>query len=286
VTVAIEAAFADRKKFDSALLPGPSGTGKTTMAGIIAKEMAVQLHELPGYSIQGMADLNAVLLAAADRDVVHIDECQLLKKQFQTALYLALDRRGLVAGGSGGTPQELPIADFTLLLSTTDEYGLLEPLRNRAKLVLRFDFYSAEELAEIVAIRSRLLGWEIDPAILPMIAKRAKGTPRLAIRLLQSGRRVCRAAGATAIALEHFEQACRLESIDGLGLGPIESRYLRLVHGGVSRLGVLASMLGQPPRTIAVVVEPFLLRAGLIAKDDHGRRALTKKGAAHLGATP
>ena len=286
VTVAIEAAFADNKKFDSALLPGPSGTGKTTMAGIIAQEMAVGFHELPGYSVQNMADLNAVLLAAQDKDVVHIDECQLLKRPLQTALYLALDQRKLIVGGSGSRPRGIPIADFTLLLSTTDEYCLLEPLRNRAKLVLRFDFYSADELMKIVAIRSQSLGWEIDPVILPMIAQRAKGTPRLAIRLLQSSRRACRAAGAQAITLEHFEQTCRLEKIDDLGLGPVEQSYLRLLKDGVNRLGVLASMLGQPPRTVAVVVEPFLLRAGLVVKDDQGRRVLTPTGLEHLGDTP
>jgi Holliday junction DNA helicase RuvB len=192
----------------------------------------------------------------------------------------------LIVGGSGSRPHDIAIADFTLLLSTTDEYCLLEPLRNRAKLVLRFDFYSVDELTKIVAIRSQSLGWEIDPTILPMIAQRAKGTPRLAIRLLQASRRVCRAAGELAIVLDHFEQTCRLETIDSLGLGPVEQKYLRLLKEGVNRLGVLASMLGQPPRTVAVVVEPFLLRAGLVVKDDQGRRVLTTKGFAHLGDTP
>ena len=285
VSVAIEAAFADSKKFDSAMLVGAPGLGKSALARIIAEEMAVEFHEVLGQSITNPADLNAVLLGAKDKDVIHVDEAHLLVKPLQTSLYLALDQRKLIvgSGGLGGKPQSIPIADFTLLLSTTDEYCLLQPLRDRAKLVLRFDFYSAMELAEIVAVRSRSLGWGIDPAILPQIAQRAKGTPRLALRLLQASRRVCRAAGETAITLEHLEKACLLEGIDGIGLGPVEQQYMRLLKEGVNKLGVLSSILGLPPRTIAAVTEPFLLRSGLIVKDDQSRRQLTARGREHLG---
>ena len=142
VAVAVEAAFADGKKFDSALLIGPPGTGKSAVARVIADEMAAHLHEVLGQSVASPADLNGLLLTARDRDVIHIDEAHELDKTYQTSLYLAVDQRRIaLQGGRGGRgPQSLPLADFTLLLSTTDEYALLQPLRDRMKLLLRFDF--------------------------------------------------------------------------------------------------------------------------------------------------
>ena len=110
------------------------------------------------------------------------------------------------------------------------------------------------------------------------MAERARGTPRLALRLLQSCRRVCRAEGERTITAEHLRRACELEQIDGIGLGPTEQRYLSVLAEGASRLNVVASMLGLPARTVSQVVEPFLLRAGLIVKDDAGRRELTARG--------
>jgi Holliday junction DNA helicase RuvB len=284
VGVALEAAFADGKKFDSALLVGPPGVGKSALAQVIAQEMAADFHEVLGQSITGPADLNALLLGAKDKDVVHIDECHELKKLYQTALYLAVDRRRLFlqGGGAGRAPQSLPIADFTLLLSTTDEYRLLQPLRDRMKLVLRFDFYTTEELSTVLRQRSQALRWPVDEDVFLRIAQRSRGTPRLALRLLQSCRRVCRAEGETSIALSHLERACVLEQIDALGLGPTEQLYLGLLMEGATRLNVIASRLGLPARTVSQVTEPFLLRAGLMVKDDQGRRQLTVLGRDHL----
>ena len=144
VSVALDAAFADGKKFDSALLVGPPGVGKSALARVIAEEMASGFHEVLGQSIVSPADLNALLLGARDKDLIHIDECHELLKPFQTALYLATDQRRLFIQGrrAGKSPESIPLADFTLLLSTTDEYCLLQPLRDRMRLVLRFDFYT------------------------------------------------------------------------------------------------------------------------------------------------
>lgn len=284
VAVALDAAFADDKKLDDALLVGPPGLGKTQVAKVIAAELASEVHEVLGQAIKTPADLNALLLTAKDKDVVFVDEVHELAKEFQTALYLAIDqRRVLLTGGrTGRLPQAIPISNFTLLLATTDEYSLLAPLRDRMRLTLRFVYYDDGELAEVVKHRSRALGWRVDRYVLPEIARRARGTPRLALRLLQGCRRVCRAEGEIVITAAHLERACRLEGLDDLGLGPTEQKYLEIIAMGISRLNVIASMLGLPSRTVAEVTEPFLIRTGLIVKDDQGRRQLTAKGRAHL----
>lgn len=283
VAVAIDAAFADSRKLDHALLVGPPGLGKSALARVIAAEMATDFQEVLGQSIQATADLNALLLLAKDKSLVHIDESHQLRPEHQTSLYLAMDKRQIILPtGNKRAPQSIPIADFTLLLSTTDEYCLLQPLRDRMKLLLRFDFYSAEELVTLLLYRIKGLGWEVFENLLPEIARRSRGTPRLALRLLQSARRVCRAEGDSTVKPEHLARACTLEGIDNRGLGPVEQKYLRIVAGGPTRLNVLASSLGLPGRTLAEVIEPFLVRSGLIVKDEQGRRNLTAEGREHL----
>lgn len=283
ISTALEAAFADNRRFDHALLCGPPGLGKSAIARVIAQEMATDFHEVLGQSLSHISDLNALLLSAKDKAVVHIDECHELKKPMQTALYLATDqRRVLLQSTSGKTPQSIPLADFTLLLSTTDEYCLLQPLRDRMRLVLRMEFYDSKELATVVHQRARGLGWDTHEEVIPQIAQRARGTPRLALRLLQACRRVCRAEGETTITPSHLQRACELENIDSMGLGPTEQRYLEIVAEGPSRLNVIASVLGLPRRTVSEVTEQFLLRAGLIGKDGQGMRQLTAEGREHL----
>ncbi len=282
VRVALDAAQQDGKKYDHSALVGPPGIGKSQMASVIAQEMATEFHEILGQSIKNAADLNAVLLAARDRDIIHIDECHELKKVFQTSLYRAIEGRKLFIQGQSTRVQSIPLADFTLLLSTTDEYCLLQPLRDRCRLVLRFQFYADDELATILQQRSRALAWQVDEAVFDPIAQRSRGTPRLALRLLQSARRVCRSEGEKAITPDHLERACLLEQIDGLGLGPTEQQYLRILGEGDSRLNVIASRIGLPTRTVSQVTEPFLIRVGLVIKDDSGRRQLTAEGREHL----
>jgi len=282
LTVALDAAFQDGRRLDDALLVGPPGLGKTQIAAVVAMELAATCHEALGQSIKSPADLNVLLLAAKDKEVVFVDEVHQLDKKFQVALYLALDKRHVVVPGRKSF-QSVPIENFTLLLGTTDEYCLLQPLRDRMKLLLRFQFYSAEELTKIVQYRVKALQWDVDETVPPLIAQRSRGTPRLALRLLQACRRVCRAEGEQKISLHHLHKACALEHLDDLGLGPTEQHYLRLLGEGPSRLNVLASLLGLPARTVSQVTEPFLMRAGLVVKDDGGRRQLTAFGREHLG---
>jgi Holliday junction DNA helicase RuvB len=279
--VALDAAVMDNQRMDNALLAGPPGLGKTTVAHVISCEMASTLHEVLGQSITSRAELNALLLAAKDRDIVHIDEAHQLSKRMQTALYMALDQKRLTVDWGTG-PQSIPIEDFTVLLSTTDEHDLLRPLRDRMKLVLRFGFYSEHELTKILLLRSRSLRWSVEDEVIGEIAKRSQGTPRLALRLLQACYRVCRANGETAITAAHLQRACALAQIDELGLGPLERQYLQKVRDGSTRLNVIAAALGSNSRTVAEVVEPVLIRSGLICKDDHARRQLTAAGRDHV----
>lgn len=284
VSVGLDACFQDGKRFDHALMVGPPGMGKTALSETICHEVASNCHQLLAQSIRSIGDLNAVLLNTKDKDIVAIDEAGELDKSLQVALYLALDRRQILVPGSrnGSVPMSIPISDFTLLLMTTDEYQLLQPLRDRMKLTLRFDFYANAELEEIVRLRSLGLGWQVEEEMFPSIAVRSRGTPRLALRLLESARRYSRSLGDDVVRLEHLHRACELEQFDSLGLGPTEQKYLAVVAEGPTRLNVISSRLGLPARTLSEVTEPFLLRAELIIKDESSRRQLTARGRQHL----
>lgn len=283
VAVALEAAFADNKPFDHALLVGPAGCGKTQTAKVIAAEMASEFHEVLGQTLETPGDLNGLLLGAKDKDVVFVDEAALIPSEQQHALLLALDQRKIVlAGGkTGRTPHCIPLNNFSLLMATTDEFRLITPLIERMRLVLRFQFYDEADLIEITRQRCRALDWPINDDVLPLIAQRSRGVPRLALRLVQAARRVARSKGETRITLDHLEHACLLEGIDALGLGPNEAEYLRIVAAGATRLNVIASRIGLPPRTISAW-EQFLIRLQLVDKDENGKRFLTRKGREHL----
>jgi Holliday junction DNA helicase RuvB len=281
VRVAIDAAFEDNRRFDHSLLIGPPGQGKSSLASVIAHEMAVPFHELLGQNLRTPADLNDLLLKAEDKAIIHIDEIHEAPRPIITALYLALDKRTVFAKG-GGSVMSIPLNDFTLLCSTTEEHDLPAPYLTRMRLKLRFDFLSPSELAEVVLLRARSLGWELDEQVASEISSRGRGTPRIALNLLQAAYRVCRSEGQHRLSLEHLRRACSLEGIDLLGLGPLEQRYLQLLEAGPKRVNVLASELGVPSKTVSTVMEPFCLRSGLISKDDQSRRVLTPKGRQHL----
>jgi holliday junction DNA helicase RuvB len=284
VKVAMDAAFEDDHRFPHAVMVGPPGMGKSTLASVISKEMAVPFHEVLGQNLRNTGDLNSLLLQTEPRAIIHIDEVHEAPTAIQTALYMALDKRQIMVRG-GSTVTALPVNDFTLLLSTTEEHDILQPLRDRMRLTLRFDFYTELDLFQVVATRAKGLGWDIDDVIPSLIASRGRGTPRIALKLLQAARRCCRAAGESLITAAHLRQACELESIDPFGLGFIEQKYLSLLVDGPRRVNVIASALGIPAKTLTSVQEPTLIRLGLIDKDDVSRRYLTSKGREHLFRT-
>ena len=281
VQVAIDACFEDQVRFPDTLLTGPPGQGKSSLASVISHELATTLHETLGQSVSGPAELNALLLNAKDGDLIHIDEVHELPTEQQTALFICLDKGMLLVTNQNGA-LSIPLANFSLLLSTTDPHKVLQPLRDRMRMVLELSYLTETELVEVVRQRSRALGWTVADEVAEQIALRGRGTPRIALRILQSCRRVCRSQGETTITLDHLQLACKLDRISSKGLSSQEQKYLEFLGAGPNRLNVLASCLGMPSKTVSDVVEPFLIRSGLIIKDNGGRRTLTKIGMDHL----
>jgi Holliday junction DNA helicase RuvB len=294
--VALAAFWADRgaglhPTFGPVLMEGPAGTGKTLLAGIVARELGGTLRETLGQTLGcGGDDLNELLLEATDDTVIFIDEAHLLAAPAQTLLLRALEERKLFLprGAYATRATAIPLARFTLLLATTNPEGLLHPLRDRMKVHCQFGFYTRGHLMQILYKRARALGWDVDQNVFLGIARCAKRTPRLALRLLESCRRTGRAEGADAVTTAHFNRTLELEGLEPrLGLDQHEQAYLRaLVEGnGKVRLGSLALKLGMAPFTVATVVERFIVREGLVARTETGRE-LTDKGRQFLRVAP
>lgn len=285
VKVAIQASENTGSPFPSALLCGPPGTGKSQLVQIIATEMGVELHETLAQTITSTGDLQALLLAAQDGEIVFLDEADELSADFQVLLYRAVAERKLFLprGNSMRTARALPLANFTLILATNHESRLAPPLVQRLKLHCRFEFYSEQEIKVLVRQRSSILGWPCDDAIHSLIAQRSRGTPRVALRILESARRVAMAENDQVITTRHLQRACGIDGIDDRGLDRTEQTYLRLLDGatGPVRLSLLADRLGLPSRTLAGCIEPFLVRIGFITRSEDGR-LLTEVGARHL----
>ena len=280
--IAVDASFQEGKKLDEVLLCGPAGTGKTALVGTLASELACPMTEVLAQSITNAAELNAMLLGASD-GILFLDEIHLLHPTIQHLLLGVLDRRRIYLSG-GKSVQSIPVANFTLVGATTDlDSRIISPLVDRFRIILHLDYYSLEELEKIVQQRCLAMGWKYDPQLPGEIAQRGRQTPRIAIRLLCSSRRVAAAEGATEITVAHLFKACEIERISTLGLDNMQQKYLRLLAGGGQRLNVLASMLGVSTKVLtSPSVEPFLLRSGMIVKDDGGIRQLTQEGREHL----
>ena len=283
--VALEAAWSDGTRLPHMLFVGGPGLGKTMLAQLAAKEMGVALHERLAQVVNTLGAMNGLLLQAGDKEIVFLDEIHELPPNVQTVLYRAMEGGQISLHGRNSHTMAMPLKDFTIIGSTTDEFRLLIPLRDRFKVILPFVAYEIAALTTITLQRARRIGIDLEEQIGHEIAVRSKGTPRLAIRLLESCHRYSRSKGDDRITMRHFEQTVALDGIDSLGLGPDEQRYLRFLaekNGDPIRLFTLESALGIHRRTIQSVIEPFLVKSGLIERHSQGR-TITETGMRHLG---
>ncbi len=286
VQVALEAAWNQGSKLPHMIMQGGAGLGKTELSHILANEMGMAegLHEQLAQNIKNPIDLHSFLLTPKDREVVLLDEIHELPPIAQTTLYRAMENQQIfLESRKGKKSRPVKICNFTVIGATTDPQRLLQPLRDRFKLVLDFDTYSEEELAQLVYNRSSQLGWDVDERVFIGIAKRGKGTPRIALRLLESVKMTASAENTDTITLEHFNRTCQLENIDSKGLTGNEIKYLKILqeNDGSARLNVLASRLSLHPKHVSNIIEQFLIREGLVTKSN-SLRILTQSGLEHL----
>lgn len=279
--IAVDASFHTGSRLGELLVLGPPGLGKTALIQVVAEELAVPFTEVLAQSITNTAELNAMLLSASD-GILFLDELALLSPQLQHALLIVLDKRRIFLSG-GKSIQSIPVAPFTLVGATTDPDKLISPLVDRFRQVIHLDFYSNEELGKIIQQRCNALRWEYEPDVLCEISKRARQTPRIALRLLGAARRVAVAQGEDRIEVRHLQHACRIERISSRGLDNFQQKYVRLLGPSSQRLNVLASLLGvTSTKVVSATIEPFLLRSGLVLKSDNGMRQLSESGREHL----
>ncbi len=284
VITAVDACQQDGKPFEGpTLLVGPGGCGKSQTARCIANMVAAsEFSTVLAQSLKTPADLAACFLEQKSGAVLFLDEASGLSDAVQLALYLAIDQRKVFVTTKGSSPVALDIEPFVLLLATTHEFTLNDSMRQRCRLILRVTHYSPQELEQIAKHRAAALEWSVDPQVFVEAAKRGRGTPRLVLRLLNASQRTARADGSGVITMDHFRKTCILESIDREGLDSTEQRYLQVLLAGPHRLNMLAAKLALPKRTIEMVIESdYLIRSGLIEKDEQSRRVLTTAGRRH-----
>ncbi|HOW76510.1 MAG TPA: Holliday junction branch migration DNA helicase RuvB [Candidatus Competibacteraceae bacterium] len=286
----IHAARARSEALDHVLLFGPPGLGKTTLAHIIAAEMGVNLRQTSGPVIERPGDLAALLTNLEPRDVLFIDEIHRLSPVIEEVLYPAMEDYQidiLIGEGPAARSIKLDLAPFTLVGATTRAGLLTSPLRDRFGIVHRLEFYTPEELTEIVARSARILGVETDyPAGAAEIGRRSRGTPRIANRLLRRVRDFAQVKAEGRITLEVAQQALALLKVDAQGFDEMDRRLLWLTidkfGGGPVGLDTLAAALGEERGTIEDVLEPYLLQQGFLMRTPRGRVA-TAHAYRHFG---
>jgi len=292
LTIYIAAARLRGEPLDHILFHGPPGLGKTTLAGIIAREMGGELRITTGPALERSGDLAAILSNLQSRDVLFIDEIHRLNRVVEECLYPAMeDYRIDVLLGEGPHAKTvvIPLKPFTLIGATTRSGMLTSPLRDRFGINARFDFYCEEDVARVIERSAKILGVEIEPAGTREIARRARRTPRVANRLLKLVRDYAEIKADGRITTEVAQGALALWEVDENGLDAMDRAILEnLVHkfgGGPVGLKTLAVAVSEDPDTIEDVYEPFLIQIGFINRTPSGR-VVTERGFRYLGVQP
>lgn len=289
LSVFIEAARTRKEALDHVLLSGPPGLGKTTLAQIIARELGVNFKSTSGPVIAKAGDLAALLTNLEAGDVLFIDEIHRLSPAVEEILYPAMEdfELDLIIGeGPAARSVKIDLARFTLIGATTRTGLLATPLRDRFGIPVRLNFYETDELVAIVARGARLLDFALTDDGAREIASRARGTPRVAGRLLRRVRDFCAVAKLDSVDAKAADMALRRLEVDGLGLDALDHRYLRLIAeafgGGPVGIDTIAAALSEPRDAIEDIVEPYLLQQGFLQRTPRGR-LLTPRAFSHLG---
>jgi holliday junction DNA helicase RuvB len=288
----VEAARQRGDALDHVLFFGPPGLGKTTLAQIVAKEMGVPFRATSGPVIAKSGDLAALLTNLEDGAVLFIDEIHRLNPAVEEILYPAMEDRALdimIGEGPSARSVRIDLPKFTLVGATTRQGLLTTPLRDRFGIPIRLNFYTHDELEQVIRRAAGLLNLGIAPDGAHEIAKRSRGTPRIAGRLLRRVRDFANVAGEQVVTAKIADAALNRLEVDALGLDAMDRRYLTMIadiyRGGPVGVEALAAGLSEPRDTIEDVVEPYLLQLGLIARTARGRQ-LNGPGWKHLGLNP
>jgi Holliday junction DNA helicase RuvB len=292
LAVAIEATKSRGEALDHVLLYGPPGLGKTTLATIIANELGVQFQQTSGPALQIKGDLTAVLTNLRDKQVLFIDEVHRLQPQLEELLYSALEDYKLdiiIGQGPSARTHTMDVKPFTFVAATTRAGLLSAPLRSRFGIVLRLEFYDNQDLAIIVRRSAEILGVAVDDDGVQEIASRARGTPRIANRLLRRVRDYAQVRGAGRIDRSTAQSALQMLEVDKHGFDEIDRKLLLTIiekyQGGPVGVNTLAAALAEEADAIEEIYEPFLIQIGFLNRTPRGRTA-TRLAYDHFGITP